>query len=78
MMKVQVQLRGPLQKYGKSAGYFEWETAAETCIVEQLISELGLPASAISFVSVNGTKESLSYLLKGGERVVVYPQVAGG
>ncbi len=77
-MKVQVRLRGPLQKYGKSAEFFEWETTAENCTVDHMISELGVPASAISFVSVNGSKQSLSCLLKGGEQVVVYPQVAGG
>ncbi len=77
-MKVQVRLRGPLRKYGKSADFFDWETTAETCTVEQLIAELGLPASAISFVSVNGSKESFGHLMKDGEQVVIYPQVAGG
>jgi hypothetical protein len=77
-MKVQLKLHGPLQKYGKSAGYFELEIAAKTCMISELISETGVPVSAISFVSVNGTKQGMNFMLKGGEKITVYSHVVGG
>ena len=77
-MKVQLKLHGPLQKYGKNAGYFELEIAAKTCMISELITEAGVPASAISFVSVNGTKQSLNFTLKGGEQITIYSHVVGG
>lgn len=77
-MKVQLKLHGPLQKYGKSAGYFELEIAAKTCMISELITEAGVHASAISFVSVNGTKQGMNFMLKGGEMITVYSHVVGG
>ncbi len=77
-MKVTVHLRGPLEKYGPGPGFFDLE-AEEPCSIREILSQLGVPASAVAFVSVDGTKRGPDYhRLKGGERVVVYPQVAGG
>lgn len=77
-MKIQLKLHGPLQKYGKSAGYFELDIKAKTCMISELIAEIGVPASAISFVSVNGIKQGLHFMLQGGEKITVYPHVVGG
>ena len=77
-MRVRVRLQGPLQKYVNSPDFIEWESAAETCPVKELLAQLGVPASAVSIVSVDGSKQGLDYTLKGGENIVVYPQVAGG
>jgi hypothetical protein len=77
-MKTAVQLQGPLAKYARGPAFFEWETTAETCMIKELLLQLGIPASSVAFVSVDGSKQNSEYLLKGGERVVVYPRVAGG
>ncbi len=77
-MIIQLKLQGPLQKYGKSAGMFEYETAAKTCSLDELLQDLGIPASSVSFITVNGLKKEWHCLLKGGETVVIYPRVAGG
>ncbi len=77
-MKVELKLHGPLQKYGKGAGYFELDIAAKTCMISELITEAGVPASAVSFAAVDGTKQGLDFMLKGGEKVTVYSHVVGG
>ncbi len=46
--------------------------------MNELLHELGIPASSVSFITVNGLKRDWHYPLKGGEAIVVYPRVAGG
>ena len=77
-MQVRLQLQGPLQKYGKTPGFFELETAAETCTLKELLRQLGVSDKSVAFASVNGLKTELDCLLRGGETIVVYPRVAGG
>jgi hypothetical protein len=77
-MQVTLKLQGPLKKYGNGQESLVWETAAESCAVEELLSGLGIPASSVSFISVDGVKVNFSRLLKGGEQVTVYPRVIGG
>jgi sulfur-carrier protein len=77
-VKIQLRLHGPLQKYGKSTGYFEMELVGRSYTIREIIFEAGVPASAVSFVSVDGIKQSLDFTLKGGEKVTVYSHVVGG
>lgn len=77
-MKVMIQLRGPLKKYGSGEEFFEYSINEKACRVREIIEELNIPASSISFVSVDQKKTSIDKQLKGGEKIVVYPRVAGG
>jgi len=77
-IKLQVRLQGPLKKYSPEQDNLTWESASEECAVAELLNRLGVPASSVSFVSVDGVKVNLNHLLKGGEQVVVYPRVSGG
>ena len=77
-MTVKLLLKGPLKKY---TGTGE-ETVEIKLIVPVTVSELlqqySVPASAVSFITVNGEKKVVNTSLNGGEAIVVYPRVAGG
>lgn len=77
-MRVSLQLKGPLEKYGPEPGLFTVEAGAAPRTVQELLAGLGVPLSAVVFVTVNGVKRGLDYGLKGGERILVFPRVAGG
>jgi molybdopterin synthase sulfur carrier subunit len=46
--------------------------------VAELCDQINLPADRIKIVMVNGKNQSLGYLLKGDERVGLFPPVGGG
>ena len=46
--------------------------------VAQLCEHMTIPPDRIKLVMVNGKNESLDYLLKGDERVGLFPPVGGG
>ncbi len=77
-MKIEVELRGPLTKYGTGKGPFIHYPAKSPLTVRELLEELAVPVSSVSFVSITGHKVDLDTNLKGGEELVVYPRVAGG
>jgi molybdopterin converting factor small subunit len=43
-----------------------------------IADQLKMPASSVSFVTVNDLKTELQTKVTGGEVVVFYPRVAGG
>ncbi len=47
-------------------------TVAEVC------RKINIPAEKIKIVMINGKSESLDYVLKGSERVGLFPPVGGG
>lgn len=77
--KVNIELRlyGSLQRYGKTEGWFEEEISAHTS-VENLLLSLNLPLGSVSFITVNGRRQTLGYALEGGEKIRVFPPVTGG
>ena len=78
-MGVRLQLKGPLKKYtGTGEETVEVKPEQLPCTAAKLLQELGVPASAISFITVNEEKKGLDTALNGGESIVVYPRVAGG
>ena len=46
--------------------------------VAELCEHMTIPPDRIKIVMVNGKSESLDYLLKGDERVGLFPPVGGG
>jgi molybdopterin synthase sulfur carrier subunit len=46
--------------------------------VAELCEQMHLPADRIKIVMVNGKSESLGYVLKGDERIGLFPPVGGG
>ncbi|MDW7740249.1 MAG: hypothetical protein SCJ97_09375 [Bacillota bacterium] len=77
-MKVFLQLKGPLKKYGNDSDTLELEFDRTILTVREIAEQLGIPTSSVSFIQVNGSKSSLDESLKGGELIVFNPRVAGG
>lgn len=46
--------------------------------IREVLAAIGLPAEKAKLIFVNGTKGDLDTILKGGERVGLFPPVAGG
>ena len=48
-----------------------------TCI-EDLIKDLGMDASMVKLIFVNGQRKEISYCLENGDRLGMFPPVGGG
>ncbi|MBU0768960.1 MAG: MoaD/ThiS family protein [Proteobacteria bacterium] len=46
--------------------------------VKKLLEELCVPEDEVRLVFINGVKHDLASILKGGERVGIFPAVGGG
>jgi molybdopterin converting factor small subunit len=46
--------------------------------VKKLLEELRVPEDEVKLVFIDGVKHDLSSILKGGERVGIFPAVGGG
>jgi sulfur-carrier protein len=73
---IQVKLFATLQKFmPDSAENFAIEPGTT---VNNLIQQLDLPKEKIKLIFINGVKAELTSVLKGGERVGIFPPVGGG
>jgi sulfur-carrier protein len=46
--------------------------------VKKLLDELGVPKDEVKIIFIDGVKHNLGSILKGGERVGIFPAVGGG
>jgi len=46
--------------------------------VKKLLDELGVPKDEVKIIFIDGVKHGLGSILKGGERVGIFPAVGGG
>ena len=46
--------------------------------VKQLLDELCIPKDEVKIIFINGVKHDPGAILKGGERVGIFPAVGGG
>ncbi|MBW2569009.1 MAG: MoaD/ThiS family protein [Deltaproteobacteria bacterium] len=46
--------------------------------VEELCERINIPCDKIKIVMVNGKSKHMDYVLKGGERVGLFPPIGGG
>lgn len=64
------------------AGYLpkndEFLEIHENTTVEKLIRELGIPDELVKLIFINGKRQDISYRLKQGDRVGLFPPVGGG
>ena len=77
-MEIILQLKGPLKKYGPSEENFTYQLPTRQLSLLDIADQLKMPASSVSFVTVNGLKTELHTKVTGGETIVFYPRVAGG
>jgi molybdopterin synthase sulfur carrier subunit len=79
-MPIKIFLSSTLRRY--LPGYdsiigMEYTADGEITVTE-LCRQLKIPADHIKIVMVNGRSEGMDYLLKGDERVGLFPPVGGG
>lgn len=80
LITVEVVLFATLRKYnphGVSADPFQMELPKGTK-VEDLLKELKIPPSESKQVFINSKRQEFDYELKDGERVAIFPPIAGG
>jgi len=77
-LEITLILRGPLKKYADDRSIIAIPTGDRRIQLSAIVDQLGIPASSISFIQINGRKSDLEAFVEGGEEVVVNPRVAGG
>ena len=65
----------PVQKEGT---FFHEVEVDEGATVEQLLRTLHVPAGAVKLIFINGIHAQIDQILKEGDRLGVFPPVAGG
>ena len=80
MNTVEVRLYATLQKYYPDLGIGEALviTLDDKARLGNLFDELKIPKEEITIIIVNGKWEEESYLLQDGDRIGVFPPIAGG
>jgi sulfur-carrier protein len=73
---IELKLFASLSKYRPSEGEHLPIRPGQT--VNEILDTLGIPAEKAKLIFVNGLKGNLDTTLHGGERVGLFPPVAGG
>jgi sulfur-carrier protein len=77
-MKIEVRLFATLKQYapgGRDPSVFE---LAEGSLVAHVLEGLSIPKDAAKVILVNGRQSDEGHLLDDGDRIVIFPPVAGG
>jgi sulfur carrier protein ThiS len=79
-MKIHLRLFASLGRYAPPGEGTEGRevTLAEGATVGSLLERLGIPAGVVKLVFVNGVHATADTVLRNGDRVGVFPPVAGG
>jgi molybdopterin synthase sulfur carrier subunit len=80
MSTVEVRLYATLRKYHPKLGIGEplLTTLDDRATLRNLLDELKIPRKEIAVVFVNGKWEEEDYLLRNGDRIGIFPPLAGG
>lgn len=79
-MEIEIKLFASLRKYlpdGDPAVAVQLNVS-ENATVAQVLEHLQLPARDVKLIFVNSVKASMDQLLQAGDRIGVFPPVAGG
>ena len=77
-MKVEIRLYATLNKYaprGSQVNHIEIEDGKK---LKDLIKDLGIPEEQIKLIFINGIHASGDEILKDGDRIGIFPPIAGG
>ena len=77
-MRVEVHLYATLRKYGPRNGGALSMDLAEGTPVSYVLEHLGIPSDTARVILVNGRPAEPEVLLREGDRLVLFPPVAGG
>lgn len=81
MIRVEARLYATLRKYhpeGKAGEALVRELAEGTTVQKLLENELDVPPGEVKIVFVNGVSQDFDHVLADGDRVGIFPPVAGG
>ena len=81
MIRVEARLYATLRKYHPEIKIGEAlvrELAEGTTVQQLLEDELGVPPDEVKTVFVNGLSRDFDHVLADGDRVGIFPPVAGG
>lgn len=81
MIEVEVRLYASLRKYdscGRKLGEAFWLKIEEGASLCQLYESLKIPVDEIKRAFVNGIIRDHEYHLSNGDRVAIFPPIAGG
>lgn len=78
MIKITLRLKGPLKKYGPGSEQFEFKNDSKLCTVHDVMQNLDIPTSSVSFIQIDDRKVDPETSLEGGEMITIYPRVSGG
>jgi len=81
VIRIEARLYATLRKYhleGKVGEALVLELAEGTTVQKLLENELGVPPGEVKTVFVNGVSRSFDHILADGDRVGIFPPVAGG
>lgn len=80
-MKIEIKLYASLARYGPEDSAAKPPQAMEVpegTTIKKLLESLKVPAEAVKVVFLNGIHAGADEVLKEGDRVGVFPPVAGG
>ncbi len=80
MKEIQITLYATLRKYhpredGSKPFTLEIE---DSLTIEDLLKELSIPREESKQIFVNNRRQDMEYLLQKGDRVAIFPPIAGG
>ena len=79
-MALQIFLNATLRQY--VPGYNPYQgislEVAPGTLVDQVISQLGLPEKEVTLIMVNGRRREADFPLQGNERLGLFPPIGGG
>jgi len=80
MADIEVRAYATLIKYLPGLDLKEGKkiSVKEGLTIQGLLNQIGIPEKETKIIIVNGVHVDLSYLLKDGDRVAIFPPVAGG
>jgi molybdopterin converting factor small subunit len=80
VIRVEVRLYATLRKYQpeRKVGEALVCELAEGTILQKLEKELGIPPGEVKTAFVNGVSRRSDYVLADGDRVGIFPPIAGG
>jgi molybdopterin converting factor small subunit len=80
LAKVDVRLYAALRRYAPQLGLGEAIKLEldEGATIRHIFARLGLPESEVKRVIVNGLSRGYEYALSDGDRIAIFPPVAGG
>ena len=80
MPEIEVRVYATLQKYvpGQDLKTGSKIEIGENTSIGSLLNKLGIPVEETKIIIVNGVHAELDFVLKEGDRVAIFPPVAGG